>query len=64
MPYLAIATEGDGVADWRYALDPLATRVVAVRGSHVGLMFDGAVYDALAAHLAMARERLEEIRSA
>jgi pimeloyl-ACP methyl ester carboxylesterase len=55
VPYLTVATEDDGVADWRYALDPLATRVVAVRGSHLGLVFNRAVYQALAEHLAAAR---------
>ena len=55
IPYLAVSTQDDGVADWRYALDPLATRVVAVRGSHVGLVFSRAVYQALAEHLAGAR---------
>ena len=55
VPYLTVTTQDDGVADWRYAVDLLATRVVAVRGTHFGLVFHRAVYEALAEHLAAAR---------
>ena len=54
---LTVATEDDGVADWRYSIDPLATRALAVRGSHLGLVVNPAVYEAVAQHLAAARER-------
>jgi pimeloyl-ACP methyl ester carboxylesterase len=57
LPVLTIATEDDGVADWRYSIDPLATRAFAVRGSHLGLVVNPAVYEALAQHLAGARAR-------
>lgn len=57
VPLLTLATRDDGVADWRYALDPLATRTATVRGSHTGLVFNLAVYEALARHLADARAR-------
>jgi triacylglycerol lipase len=53
---LAIAAQGDGVTDWRYCIDALATRTATVRGSHMGLVFNRAVYEALAGHLAAARE--------
>jgi triacylglycerol lipase len=57
VPMLTVATEDDGVADWRYSIDPLATRALAVRGSHLGLVVNPAVHEALAHHLAGARAR-------
>ena len=57
LPYLAVAAEEDGMADWRYALDPMATRVFAVRGSHLGLVSNQAVDRVLAEHLAAATSR-------
>ena len=55
VPYLTVTTQDDGVADWRYAVDLLATRVMAVRGTHFGLVFHRSVYEAVAEHLAGAR---------
>ena len=57
LPVLTIATEDDGVADWRYGIDPLAMRALAVHGSHMGLVVHPAVYEALAQHLAASRAR-------
>jgi triacylglycerol lipase len=54
LPQLAIAAPGDGVADWRYEADPATTRVVHVPGSHLGIVFERTVYEALARHLAEA----------
>ncbi len=54
VPQLAVVVPGDGVADWRYEADPQSMRVVAVPGSHVGVVFEPAAYEALARHLASA----------
>lgn len=62
LPFLSIATVNDGLADWRYALDPRATRTAVVQSSHLGLAFSRGVHAALAAHLAGAGART--IRSA
>jgi len=55
VPQLAVVVPGDGVADWRYEADPASMRVVEVPGSHVGVVFEPATYEALAQHLASAR---------
>lgn len=55
VPQLAVVVPGDGVADWRYEADPASMRVVEVPGSHVGVVFEPAAYEALAEHLASAR---------
>jgi pimeloyl-ACP methyl ester carboxylesterase len=54
LPQLAVVVPGDGVADWRYEADPVTTQVVEVPGSHVGVVFEPAAYEALARHLAAA----------
>ena len=51
---LSIIAHNDGVADWRYEADPATMRVVRVPGSHLGIVFEPAVYEALARHLATA----------
>jgi len=55
MPQLAIVTPWDGFADWRYCADRATMSVVAVPGSHGGLVWNVQVYRALARHLAGAR---------
>jgi hypothetical protein len=57
LPELAIVARGDGVADWRYEALPDSTRTVEVPGSHVGVVFEPAAYEALAHHLAAASVR-------
>ena len=47
-----LAVPGDGMADWRYEADPATTTVVEVPGSHVGVVYEPAMYEALARHLA------------
>jgi pimeloyl-ACP methyl ester carboxylesterase len=54
LPQLAIATRHDGVADWRYGVDPATTGTVHVTASHVGLVLNPAAYRAVALHLAAA----------
>jgi triacylglycerol lipase len=54
LPQLAIVTRADGMADWRYCIDPPTTRVVEVAASHFGLVFNATVYERLARHLAAA----------
>jgi pimeloyl-ACP methyl ester carboxylesterase len=54
LPQLAVAAPGDGVVDWRYEADPATTRPVEVPGSHMGVVFEPAMYEALAGHLAAA----------
>lgn len=51
VPQLAVVTPHDGLADWRYCLDPSTTRVAQVCSSHIGLVWSPAVYRALAHHL-------------
>ena len=57
IPYVTIATRNDGVADWRYAIDPTRGHVTVVASSHMGLVFSRAVDRALARHLVAATER-------
>lgn len=52
IPYVTIATRNDGVADWRYAVDPRATDTRVVGSSHMGLVFTRTVDQALADHFA------------
>ena len=54
LPQLAVVVPGDGMADWRYEADPATTTVVEVPGSHVGVVYEPAMYEALARHLARA----------
>jgi pimeloyl-ACP methyl ester carboxylesterase len=57
LPFLAIATQNDGITDWRACLDARATQTFTVRSSHTGLAFSPGVHEALAAHLAGAGAR-------
>jgi pimeloyl-ACP methyl ester carboxylesterase len=54
VPQLAVVADGDGLVDFRYEADPASTRVVHVPGSHFGVVFEPAAYEALAQHLAAA----------
>jgi triacylglycerol lipase len=54
IPYVTIATRNDGVADWRYAVDPTTGHVTVVASSHMGLVFSRVVDRALARHFAAA----------
>jgi len=54
LPQLAVVVPGDGMADWRYEADPATTHAVEVPGCHVGVVFEPAMYEALARHLAAA----------
>ena len=55
IPQLAIVTRWDGFADWRYCADATTMDVLAVPGSHSGLVWNVHVCRALARHLAGAR---------
>jgi pimeloyl-ACP methyl ester carboxylesterase len=52
LPQLAVVATGDGLVDWRYEADPTTTRVVEAPASHLGVVFEPTVYEALARHLA------------
>lgn len=52
MPQLAVAARHDGLTDWRYAVDRAAMPVMEADTSHVGLVLDPAVYEAVRRHLA------------
>ena len=54
LPQLSVVVPGDGLADWRYEGDAATTRVIQVPGSHLGVVFEPAAYEALARHLAEA----------
>jgi hypothetical protein len=54
LPQLAVVVPGDGMADWRYEADPATTHAVEVPGCHVGVVFEPAMFEALARHLAAA----------
>lgn len=55
IPQLAVAAHHDGLLDWRYEADRATTQVLDVPSSHMGVVFEPAVYEALARHLASAR---------
>lgn len=59
LPQLAIGATHDGFVDWRYCIDAETNPSLTVRASHIGLVVNADVYDALAHHLAAAcaRER-------
>ena len=57
LPQLAVVTRYDGLVDWRYCLDEATTRVVHVTASHIGIAFNPAAYEALAAHLGTSAKR-------
>jgi triacylglycerol lipase len=48
--FTAIYSRRDGIVDWRACIDPVAT-AIEVRSSHVGMAFDPAVIDVVAAAL-------------
>jgi pimeloyl-ACP methyl ester carboxylesterase len=54
IPQLAVVAIRDGLTDWRYQADPATMRVAEVPTSHFGSVYDPAVYEALAEHLASA----------
>ena len=51
----AIYTRSDGVVDWRYCITEDPAVDFEVPGTHIGLAFNPAVYDIIAARLAAAR---------
>jgi hypothetical protein len=63
LPQLAVAATGDGVADWRYESDPGTTRALEAPGSHMGVVFEPVVYEALARHLAAAASAARSVAS-
>jgi hypothetical protein len=50
----AVYTEGDGVVDWRYCRTECPESDFSVSGTHMGLVFNPAVYSIIAARLALA----------
>jgi pimeloyl-ACP methyl ester carboxylesterase len=54
VPQLAVVPHDDGLIDFRYEADRATTRVLDVPGSHMGVVFEPVVYEALAHHLASA----------
>jgi hypothetical protein len=50
----AIYTQDDGVVDWQYCTTTDCNADFAVRGTHVGLPFNPAVYQIIADRLAEA----------
>jgi triacylglycerol lipase len=64
VPQLAVVARGDGLADWRYEMDPETSRVLEVRSSHFGVVFEPAVYEALARHLTAAGDHAAVERGA
>jgi len=57
LPQLAVASRHDGLADWRYCLHPPTAATVTARSSHMGLVLNAMVYEALARHLALPSAR-------
>lgn len=55
----AIYTESDGVVDWTYCKNDDPATDIKVSGTHVGLVFNPAVYRHIAERLAAASERPE-----
>ncbi len=55
LPQLAVASTQDGFLDWRYCVDVGTTPSLTVNASHIGLVVNANVYNALAHHLAAAR---------
>jgi hypothetical protein len=51
----AIYTRSDGVVDWRYCITEDPSVDFEVPGTHIGLAFNPAVYDIIAARLAAVR---------
>lgn len=54
----AIYTRGDGVVDWEYCLTGNPEVDIEVPGTHIGLAFNPAVYDAIAKRLAAVQSEL------
>jgi len=63
MPQLAIVARNDGLVDFRYEADRDTTRVVEVPGSHLGIVFEAAAYEALARHLGAAVAARDRVAS-
>jgi triacylglycerol lipase len=57
IPQIAVYTKTDGIVDWQYCINDDATTNFEVAGTHVGLVFNPAVYQILASHLAGARSQ-------
>jgi pimeloyl-ACP methyl ester carboxylesterase len=57
IPQLAVVTRYDGLADWRYCMNPSTTTVAEVAASHMGLVWSPGAYRALAQHLRRASMR-------
>jgi pimeloyl-ACP methyl ester carboxylesterase len=53
----AIYTKNDGFVDWRFCVTEEASNNFEVGGTHVGLVFNPAVYDIIAKRLAAARRK-------
>jgi hypothetical protein len=63
IPQLAIVARNDGLVDFRYEADRDTTRVVEVPGSHLGIVFEAAAYEALARHLGAAVAARDRVAS-
>ncbi len=53
----ALYTESDGVVDWRYCLTNRPNADFCVSGTHIGLVFNAAVYSIIAARLALTHDQ-------
>src|SRR5262249_17371357 len=53
---VAIYTKTDGVTDWRFCIDGDPATDIEVAGTHVGMVFNPAVYSRLAEHLTASAE--------
>jgi len=52
----AVFTKNDGVVDWRVCVSDDSSTNFEVKGTHVGLVFNGSVYGLIASRLRAARE--------
>ena len=57
IPETAIFTKNDGIVDWRYCRTENSEIDFEVTGTHVGLVFNPAVYTIIAARLAGAKSK-------
>ena len=65
VPQIAIYTRSDGIVDWRACVNDDRETDFEVSGTHVGLVFNPAVYGLIAARLAAATSPIgAPIRSA
>lgn len=51
VPLTAIYTKTDGVVDWKYCISKKAEDNIEVKGTHIGLAFNPAVYSIIAKNL-------------